>query len=125
MSKFWLIWLYFLMPADWITTGCKAQLPPQKQFISTPLGKTAQVNSVPTKESDATSFENAAVGPFDNLVTTLGTWTPTAGKTVIDDKHAKSGTKCLQLTGGEETTVVLKLKKKMGVDHRLTFWAER
>jgi len=72
-----------------------------------------------------TSFENAKAGPFDTLETALGTWTQEKGRTIVDDKHARSGKQCLQLTGGVQTSVVLRLAHSVDTSGNLTFWAER
>ena len=71
------------------------------------------------------SFENAKAGPFDTLETAIGTWTPEAGKTIVDNEHAKSGKHCLQLTGGTKTSVVLRIADQVDTSGNLTFWAER
>ncbi|MFP6588822.1 MAG: sulfatase-like hydrolase/transferase, partial [Pirellulaceae bacterium] len=72
-----------------------------------------------------TSFEKATTGDFDKLETTIGTWTPVVGRTIIDDKHAKTGKHCLQLTGGQKTSVKLDLSAEVVTTGELTFWAER
>jgi len=72
-----------------------------------------------------TSFEKATAGDFDKLETTIGTWTPIVGRTIIDDKHAKTGKHCLQLTGGQKTSVKLDLSAEVVTTGELTFWAER
>ncbi|MDG2390802.1 MAG: sulfatase-like hydrolase/transferase [Planctomycetaceae bacterium] len=71
------------------------------------------------------SFEQAKPGKFDKLETRLGIWTPTEGKTIVDDKHARTGERCLQLTGGKETSVTLELADDADTTGELTFWAER
>lgn len=79
-----------------------------------------------TIESDpVASFEKAEAGHFDRLETTIGTWTPIDGKTIIDDEHAKTGKHCLQLTGGPTTSVVLEVADGMKATGTLSFWAER
>ncbi len=72
-----------------------------------------------------TSFEKATAGDFDKLETSIGTWTPVVGKTIIDDKHAKTGKNCLQLTGGQKTSIKLDLSAEVVTTGELTFWAER
>ena len=72
-----------------------------------------------------TSFEKAPAGDFDKLETTIGTWTPVVGRTIIDDKHAKTGKQCLQLTGGQKTSVTLEISTEVETTGELTFWAER
>ena len=71
------------------------------------------------------SFEQFKAGQFDKLDTTIGTWTPTAGLAIVDDKHAKTGKNCLQLTGGKQTSVTLNLAEAADTTGDLTFWAER
>jgi sialidase-1 len=71
------------------------------------------------------SFEQAKPGQFDKLETRLGVWIPTEGKTSVDDKHAKTGERCLQLTGGKKTSVTLKLADDADTTGELAFWAER
>lgn len=71
------------------------------------------------------SFEGTKPGPFAQLKTSLGTWTPHAGRTVIDPKHAKTGKHCLQLTGGDKTSVTLTLSEEVDTSGSLSFWAER
>ena len=76
-------------------------------------------------EADSTSFENVDAGAFVTLQTELGVWLPVTGKTIVDNEHAKSGMQCLQLTGGESTSVSLQLAKELDLTGDLTFWAER
>ncbi len=71
------------------------------------------------------SFEEANPGPFEKLEIDVGTWTPEVGRTIVDDKHAKSGKQCLQLTGGEQTSVVFQLSDSVDTSGVLSFWAER
>lgn len=71
------------------------------------------------------SFEQAAAGPFRQLQTPLGVWTREAGTAIVDDKHAKTGTQCLQLAGGERTSVTLRLAEDVDTSGELAFWAER
>ncbi|MGB0761310.1 MAG: sulfatase-like hydrolase/transferase, partial [Rubripirellula sp.] len=72
-----------------------------------------------------TSFEKVPAGEFKRLQTAVGVWTPVSGRTIIDNKHAKSGRQCLQLTGGEHTSVTLQVGKQLDLSGDLTFWAER
>ena len=72
-----------------------------------------------------TGFENFKAGSFDTLETVIGAWTPEMGRTIVDDRHAKSGRHCLQLTGGAKTSVVLRLADAVDTSGNLTFWAER
>lgn len=80
-------------------------------------------------QSDAASavagFEKARAGRFDELDSTIGKWTPVDGRTIIDDKHSKSGKQCLQLTGGHKTSVLLELADGVDTTGNLVFWAER
>ncbi len=73
----------------------------------------------------ATSFEKTKAGVFDTLKTAIGTWTSEVGRTTVDNKHAKSGTHCLQLTGGSRTSMVLQIADQVETSGNLTFWAER
>ena len=75
--------------------------------------------------SATTGFESAKAGAFDELKTPVGKWTPVAGKTIVDNKHAKTGKQCLQLTGGETTSVTVDLGDNVDTSGQLTFWAER
>ncbi len=70
-------------------------------------------------------FEEAKPGPFEKLETEIGTWTPGVGRTIVDNKHAKTGKHCLQLTGGEKTSVTLKIASDLDTSGLLSFWAER
>ncbi len=88
--------------------------------------KTSKETPAPASHgSGGTSFEKVKAGPFDRLETTIGTWTPVAGKTIIDDQHAKTGKRCLQLTGGEKTSITLRIADGVKTTGDLTFWAER
>jgi len=71
------------------------------------------------------SFEEAKPGPFDRLETAIGTWTPEVGRTIVDDKHAKTGKHCLQLPGGDRTSVTLQIAEEVDTSGSLSFWAER
>ena len=71
------------------------------------------------------SLENAKAGSFDTFETAIGTWTPDIGRTIVDNKHARSGKHCLQLTGGSKTSVVLRIADQVETSGNLTFWAER
>jgi arylsulfatase A-like enzyme len=71
------------------------------------------------------SFENLKAGFFKELRTRIGTWKPIDGNTIVDDKHAKTGKHCLQLTGGKQTSVTLQLADTVDASGVLTFWAER
>ena len=77
-------------------------------------------------ESDVViSFEDAKPGIFKKLETAVGTWIPEAGKTIVDRQHAKTGKQCLQLTGGENSSVLLELGDDVDTSGQLSFWAER
>ena len=47
------------------------------------------------------------------------------GRTIVDSKHAKSGKHCLQLTGDEKTSAILKIADGVDTSGLLSFWAER
>lgn len=82
-------------------------------------------DTVDVTAGHAAGFEKCEAGPFDKLETPLGVWTPTAGKTIVDDQHAKTGKQSLQLTGGEKTSVTLDLANDTETTGQLSFWAER
>ncbi len=73
----------------------------------------------------AAGFEETKPGVFERLETDIGTWTPSAGQSVVDHEHAKTGNQCLQLTGGEETSLTLKIADHVDTSGMLSFWAER
>ena len=86
----------------------------------------AQPRPKPTPaKTTAATFEQAEPGRFKTLETSIGTWAPTIGTTIVDNKHAKTGKHCLQLTGGKKTLVTLKIAKRLEAKSELTFWAER
>lgn len=85
----------------------------------------AAEDSIPHRPASPTSFEEENPGPFDLLKTPVGTWTPVTGKSVVDDKHASTGRQCLQLTGGEGTSVTLEFAGGVDATRVLTFRAER
>jgi arylsulfatase A-like enzyme len=87
--------------------------------------ETSNVDSQNIPGLAMTSFEKATAGGFDKLETTIGTWTSITGRTIIDDKHAKTGKQCLQLTGGQKTSVTLDISAEVATTGVLTFWAER
>ena len=74
---------------------------------------------------ESAGFENVKAGPFATLETLIGTWAPGVGRTIVDDRHAKSGKHCLQLTGGSKTSAVLRIADGVDTSGNLTFWAER
>ena len=86
----------------------------------------ASINETRSVATSAmTSFEKAKAGRFDKLDSTIGKWTPIDGRTIIDDKHGRSGNRCLQLTGGKKTSVALEIADGVDTTGDLTFWAER
>lgn len=94
------------------------------------LIETVNVATIGNRGSNSTAsriygFEDAPAGEFEALESALGIWRPEAGRSIIDDKHAKSGKQCLQLTGDEKTSVVLQLTDEVDTSGVLTFWAER
>lgn len=96
-------------------------------LVETPSAATASENTrtVATSSSAKASFEEAKPRPFDRLKTAIGTWTPDVGRTIVDDKHAKTGKHCLQLTGGDKTSVTLQIAEEVDTSGSLSFWAER
>ena len=70
-------------------------------------------------------FEKMKPGPFTELKTTIGIWKRTAGATLINNKHARTGQQCLQLAGGASTRVTLDLIPDADTSGELAFWAER
>ena len=75
--------------------------------------------------ADVGDFESAKAGEFKELSTSIGIWKPTTGQTIVDNKHAKTGKQCLQLTGGKESSVTLDVAEGIETSGELTFWAER
>ena len=71
------------------------------------------------------SFESLKSGPFRELQTKVGRWKPEAGAAIVDDKHASTGRQCLQLKGGEGTSVILELDDSVDGTGVLSFRAER
>lgn len=71
------------------------------------------------------SFEQAKPGPFNRLETSIGIWEKEAGLSKIDDQHAKTGRQCLQLQGGNQTSITLDLADDINKPGDLTFWSER
>ena len=71
------------------------------------------------------SFEKVKVGPFTRLETSIGTWQSVAGLSIIDDRHALTGTQCLHITGGAKSSVTLLMDETLEVPCRLSFRAER
>jgi len=77
------------------------------------------------QQGRSTSFEDLPAGLIKSIRTDLGTWTHEQGESIIDNKHAKSGSQCLQIKGGAESSIILKLKRSRVPAGHLTFWAER
>ena len=75
--------------------------------------------------TDSVGFEHFPAGRFDELDTSIGKWTPRTGVSLVDDKHSKTGVQCLQLSGGQETSVVLEIAEDVDMNGDLSFWAER
>lgn len=78
-----------------------------------------------SEDGKSAGFEDAKPGTFRLLRTAIGVWTPGVGRTIVDDKHAKTGKHCLQLTGGDQTSVILELNDRTNPTDVLSFWAER
>ena len=118
------------------TTNLAAQQPDLVDQLSSPLAEFAAVDTQQTvaRSSDAAetgdetstlSFEQATAGIFEKLQTPLGTWTTNVGRAIVDNKHAKTGRHCLQLTGSEKTTVTLDVAEGVDTSGELRFWGER
>lgn len=75
-------------------------------------------------DDNGTSFEDDSAGVFTETRTGVGIWTAQSGKVLIDDRHAKSGDKCLQISG-DGASVILELADNIKTDGQLVFWAER
>jgi|TARA_B110000438_G_scaffold29004_1_gene28018 hypothetical protein len=81
-------------------------------------------------EERNSSFEKAVAGSFEQLQTPLGMWKAEPVENpflpvLINDKQAKTGKHCLQLTGGKKSTVILEVAGNSTMPEQLTFWAER
>lgn len=85
------------------------------------------VDSPPPELSkqNSTSFEHQPAGHFQILETEVGRWTVTSGTALIDNKHASTGQHCLQLPGGNESTVELQLADGISTSGNLSLTAER
>jgi sialidase-1 len=94
-------------------------------FTSSPAPHEVAQEPVAADGDGGTSFEQVKAGQFDELETAVGTWKPDVGRTIIDDKHAKTGKHCLQLTGGQKTSVTLDIAEEVETTGELTFRAER
>ena len=91
-----------------------------------PCAAAQESSTAPNVSSVApVGFEEAKPGPFEKHESEIGTWTPEVGRTIVDNKHAKTGKHCLQLTGGEKTSVTLKIAADVDTSGLLSFWAER
>lgn len=89
------------------------------------FGIASAADTVLSQDGDFVDFDNVPAGRFDELKTTIGTLRPAVGRSLIDDKHARSGTQCLQLTGGEESAITIDLAADADTGGDLVFWAER
>ncbi|MFK7822140.1 MAG: exo-alpha-sialidase [Planctomycetaceae bacterium] len=72
-----------------------------------------------------TSFEQAEPGSFTTLNSSIGLWKTVQGRVLVDDQHASSGTQCLQLAGGPNSSVELIPYEQTKTDGYLAFKAER
>ncbi len=104
---------------------CRPRTVPFAALLAILLASQAPEASGNEAESLATSFEEALPGGVAQLVTPVGKWTPGDGRTIIDDKHSKTGKQCLQLTGGKKTSAFLQIPEGTDTSGILTFWAER
>lgn len=91
----------------------------------TPQQKAIQLPHKLESSTATVGFEQAKPGPFKKLESAIGTWTSSGGISIVDDKHAKTGRQCLQLTGGESNVVTLALTDDAETTGELKFWAER
>ncbi|MGC6444328.1 MAG: exo-alpha-sialidase [Rubripirellula sp.] len=71
------------------------------------------------------TFESSSKGLFERYESGFGIWKREVGEVAIDPAHAKSGTSCLHLRGGEESVVVVGFTEPIQSDRLLRFWAER
>jgi len=94
-------------------------------FIAAVVVLTHMPSSVRANEPLVADFDMASAGSFSQLTTAIGTWKREAGQTLVDSAHAKSGRHCLQLSGGEFTSVILELAPEVDPSGDLRFWAER
>lgn len=90
-----------------------------------PTGRQLAARTAAQSADATTSFEDAAPGEFAALSTTPGVWRPLVGRTIVDDKHARTGKQCLHITGGESSSVELELSPSADPAGVLTFHAER
>jgi sialidase-1 len=73
--------------------------------------------------SASTSFEDLPPGGFERVEHELGTWSAPKGQAMIDGGHAREGSQCLRLVGGEGSEVTLEFRSREL--HEVRFWAER
>ncbi|MCA9215862.1 MAG: hypothetical protein KDB27_22505, partial [Planctomycetales bacterium] len=103
--------------------------PPNLLLIAGPTEETLAETHAESAQGTATAvtvgFEDVQAGPFAELQTGIGVWKPEAGRTIVDNEHAKTGQQCLQLMGAAETSVILELADDADTSGELTFWAER
>jgi sialidase-1 len=88
---------------------------------------TADTLSQDVSGENNTSFESNTAGPFavaTQAKTNVGIWGSSKGMVQIDNKHAKSGSQCLQIAG-DNSSVVLNIAEGIETDGELSFWAER
>ena len=71
------------------------------------------------------SFENYKTGVFSSLSNDDGSLTVTNGKAEITSAYSKTGSKCLHIFGGTDTTVEFTPPASSNENFLLTFWAER
>ena len=71
------------------------------------------------------TFESPSKGLFERYESGFGIWKREAGEVAIDPAHAKTGTSCLHLRGGEESVVIVGFNEPIQSDRLLRFWAER
>ena len=131
-----------LLPLMWVAVlggcGVVAALPKEleesaprmmvsasSRLLPLPASRTAVKPTPATRSKRGTGFEKARAGRIGTLETNLGTWTSISGRSIVDNKHAKTGNNCLQLTGGEKTSVILEFDDGAETVGDLSFWAER
>ena len=107
------------------TENIAAKAPHVVTQLTSQLESTLALNLVKPSEVVNVSLEGVKPGPFDQLETEIGLWTAEAGRVVVDNQHAKTGKQCLQLTGGQKTSVTLSIADHVDTSGLLSFWAER
>ena len=73
-------------------------------------------------------FEGLPAGELRELETELGTWKRVAGRVEVDPEHARSGSQCLHLAGGEgraASAVELRFREQLEAPTLFAFWVER